>query len=182
MILAALRLIKSLSGYHYRTVFITVLLPAIIPAVVAYLAPDPAVLRVVFYVAAFFVWSVLAVLAVASMLNRDRSQAEQLVAHQIEGLSEQISNLRERQEDLGRDLRQQISDLEETVRTTLREKLEVVLPPRPISIRARFTAGSPTVSVNLSVVGGSKLARFRLWVRRTVRRMWEVVYGKLVEE
>ena len=178
MILSALRLFRSLSRYHYRTILLTVLLPVIGAPMIAYFGPDCLVLQVILYVAAFLVWSVLAVLAVASMLGRDRSEAEQLVAQQNEALSGQIGKLREEHEDLRLDLRQQVNDLEEVVRSTLSEGLGVVLPPRPISMRARLTAGSPTMSASLTVVGGSRLARLRRWFRCAMRRLWEVVYGK----
>ena len=177
MILSALRLFRSLSRYHYRTIVITILLPVIWPAMIAYFGPD-LVLQVILYVAAFLVWSVFAVLAMASMLRRDRSEAEQLVAQQKEALSGQICRLREEHDDLKLDLRQQVNDLEEIVRSTLAEKLEVILPPRPISLRAKGTLGSPTASGTLTVVGGSKVARLRKWCRRATRRLWEVVYGK----
>ena len=178
MILTALRLFRSLSGYHHRTILLTILLPVIWPPLIAYFGPDSIVLQVILYVAALLLWSVFAVLAVASMLRRDRSEAEQLVVQQIEALSGQIRRLREEHEDLRVDLRQQVDDLEEVVRSTLSENLGVVLPQRPISIRAKFTAGSPRMSATLTVVGGSKVARLRQWFRRAMRRLWEVVYGK----
>ena len=178
MILNALRQFRSLSGYHYRMVVLTILLPAIGPTSLALFGPDLFILRVILYVAAFLVWSVLAVLAVASMLNRDRSEAEQLLSQRLETLSTQIGRLKEDHEDLKVDFRQQVKDLEEVVRSTLKEDLGVDLRPRRISLRARAVAGSPTASATLSVVGGSKLRRLRLWFRRAMRRMWEVVYGK----
>ena len=179
MIRRALRLFRGLSGYHYRTIILTMLLPAIVPAVIAYFAPDTLVLQVIFYVAAFLVWSVLAVLAVASMLKRDIYGAEQLVDDKLEALSSQISRLREEHEDLGADLRQQVKDLEETVRTTLKEELRVDLRPRRISLRAKPIHFSLGVSAaNVTVVGGSKVARLLQWCRRAMRWLWEVVYGK----
>ena len=72
----------------------------------------------------------------------------------------------------------EVDNLEESVKETLRDNLGVVLPPRPISLRARATAGCPKVSANLTAVGGSKLARLREWLRRKARGIWEVVYGK----
>ena len=166
-----------LSGYHYRMIVLTILLPAIGPASLALFGPDHFILRVILYVAAFFVWSVSVVLAVASMLKRDKSEAEQLMSQRLETLSTQIGRLKEEHEDSKVDFRQQVKNLEEVVRSTLREELGVVLPPRPISIRARFTTGSPTGSASLSVVGGSRLARLRRWFRRAMRRMGEVVSG-----
>ena len=178
MILGALRLFKSLSAYHYLAILLTVIFPVIGPRLVAYIAPDCLLLRAIVYVAAFLLWSLWAVLAVAWMVSRERSEAEQFVAPKIELLSRQISSLEEQTEDLSVDLLREVDNLEEVVRTTLSEELEVVLPPRPVSLRARATAGRPTASFNLTVVGGSKLARLREWLRRKARRIWEVVYGK----
>ena len=178
MILGALRLFRSLSGYHYRTILLTILLPVIGPPVIAYFGPDYLLLQVILYVAAFLVWSLFAVLAVASMVRRERSESEQLVAQQMEALSGQINRLKEQHEDLSADLRLDVDNLEKVVRTTLSENLGVVLPPRPISLRARATAGSATMSATLSVIGGSKMARLRQWLRRKARALWEVVYGK----
>ena len=171
-------LLGSLSGYHYKTVIITVLLPAIGPPIIAYFGPEFLVLRFILYAAAFLVWSVFAVLAVASMLNRDKSEAEQLADQKLESLSEQFGRLREGHDDLRLDFQQQLNNLEEVVRSTLSDNLGVVLPPRPISIRARITSGVPSVSATVRVAGGSKLARLRHWFRRAVRRLREVVYGK----
>ena len=178
MILNALRHFRSLSGYHYRMIVLTILLPAIGPTSLALFGPDHFILRVVLYVAAFLVWAVFAVLAVASMLKRDRSEAEQLMSQKLEAVSAQISRLKEEHEDLRVEFRQQVNDLEEVVRSTLREELGVVLPPRPSSIRAKFIGGSTSMSATLTVVGGSKMARLRRWFRGTMRRIWEVVYGK----
>ena len=179
MILSALRLFRSLSRYHYRTILLTVLLPVIGPPMIAYFGPNCLVLQVILYVAAFLVWSVLAVLAVASMLRRDRSEAEQQMAQEFEELSGQIRRLKDQQEDLRMDLRQQVDDLEEVVRSTLSEELKVVLPPRPISLRATAILGVASMSAAIgTVVGGSRLARLRGWFRRAMRRLREVVYGK----
>ena len=178
MILNALRQFRSLSGYHYRMVVLTILLPAIGPTSLASFGPDHFILRVILYVAAFFVWSVSVVLAVASMLNRDKSEAEQLMSQKLETLSTQIGKLKEEHEDSKVDLWQQVNGLEELVRSTLSEELGVVLPRRPISLRMRATAGSPKASFSLTVVGESRLARLRLQLLRAMSRLWEVVYGR----
>ena len=113
------------------------------------------------------------------MLTRDRSEAEQQLAQQIEALSGQIHRLGEEDEDLRADLRQQVKDLEETVRATLKEELGGVLPPRPISMRAKAILGNVSLSAATgTVVGDSKLARLRRWFRRARRWLWGVVYGK----
>ena len=179
MILRIKRCFRSLPVHHRITIFITMLLPAFWPPVLAYIARDP-VLHVVLHGAVFLVWSVIAVVVLASTLKKDRSEAEQLVSQPVEALSGRIGKLEEEHGDLRVDLRQQVDDLEEVVRSTLSEELEVVLPPRPISIRARFTAGSPRMSATLTVVGGSKAARLRQLLRRAMSRLWEVVYGRQV--
>ncbi len=182
MILGTLRRFKSLSGYHYRMIVFTILLPALVPAIapriIAYFAPDLLVPLDIFYAAAFVVWSGLAVLAVASMLKRDRSEADQLAEQKLEALSSQTSRLREEHHDLGADLRQQIRGLDETMRATLKDELGVVLPPRPLSIRARLSAPTPRMSASLAVVGGSTVVRLQQWFRHALRRLWEMVYGK----
>ena len=102
-------------------------------------------------------------LALASMLRSDSSEAEQQINQKLEALSDQICRLREEHNESRVDLRQQVDDLEKVVRSTF-EELGVVLPPRPISIRAKAILGTFSVSAaNVTVVGGSKLARLRQW-------------------
>ena len=181
MILSALRLFKSLSIYHYRTIVITILLPVIGPPIVALFGPDCRVLQVTIYIAGFLVWSVFAVLAVASMLRTDRAEAQRQVAQQTEEVSTGILRLREEHEDLRAGLRQQardLKDLEETVRAKL-EELGAVLPPRRISARGTAIRATLGLSVaNASVTGGSTLARVRRRFLRATRWLWRVVYGK----
>jgi hypothetical protein len=181
MIVGSRRLLGNLSRHHCIAVFLTVILPVIGPWLIDSFAPDYFLLRAVVYVVAFLLWSLWALwalLAVAWVVSREKSEAEQFVAPKIDSLSRRISSLEEQTEDLSVDLLREADNLEEVVRTTLSEELEVVLPPRPVSLRARATAGRPTISANLTVVGGSKLARLREWLRRKARRIWEVVYGK----
>ena len=177
MILWALGLSRSLRGHHYRTIIITILLPVIVPPIIVNFGPTSLVLQSIVYAVAFIAWVIWSVLAVASMLKKDQSEAEQQVEQKLNALSGQISKLREGHEESRADLRQQVENLEEVVRSTF-DGLGVVLPPRTISMCARITAGSPTMSATLTVVGGSKMARLRQWLRRTTRRLWEVVYGK----
>ena len=94
MYLSALRLFKSLSSYHYRTIILTMLLPVIGPPMIAYFGPDRLVFQVTLYLGAFLVWSVFAVIAVASMLGRDRSEAEYQVAQQVEGCQARSQDLK----------------------------------------------------------------------------------------
>ena len=173
----AWRTITSLSLYHYKTIILTILVPAIGPTVMAYFSPDCLLLRIGIYVAAFCVWALFAVLAVAAMLNNDRSEAAQLVTDRVEDLSGQISRLRQEHTDSRVDLRQEIDNLEEVLRSTLHEELGVALRPRGISVRAdpvyfNFSIPEPKVTV-----GGSLMARLRQWSRRVKRRVREVFYG-----
>ena len=173
MILMIKRCFRSLPVHHRITIFITMLLPAFWSSVLVYIARDP-----VLYGAVFLVWAVIAVVVLASTLKKDRSEAEQLVSQPVEALSGRIGKLEEEHGDLRVDLRQEVDNLEEAVRSTF-EQLGVVLPPRRISLRAKAFHISASWSVdNLTVVGGSKVARLRKWFRRSMRRLWEVVYGK----
>ena len=178
MVLTALRLFRSLSLYQYRTIILTVLLPAIGSSIIVDSAPDLFLPQPALHMATFLVWSALAVLAVASMLKRDRSDAGQLVDQRLEALSAQIKRLREEHQGSSLDLRQQVSDLEEVVRSTLSEEMGVLLPARSVSIRATMTAVTPTLSASLTVVSGSKLDRLRQRVRRALRQSWDALYGK----
>lgn len=178
MILKSALLFRTLSGYHYRTIIITVLLPAIGPAILASFVFDSFILRTILYAAAFLVWAALAVLSVATMLTRDRADTERQISQKVEAISCQISVLKEAHDNLGTDLRLTVKDLEETVRTTLKEELGVSLPRPPVSIRASFDAGGATISANLKGARRGWLARFREWIKQIARRAWEVAYGR----
>ena len=158
MILSALRLLRSLSGYHYRMIILTVLLPILLPTLFSlassYFGLD--LVPPILYIPAFLVFSLIVVLAVASMLKKDRSEAEKQVAYRESTLSSKVRTLEEGHEDLREDLWQQVNGLEELVRSTLSEELGVVLPRRPISLRMRATAGSPKASFSLTVDGGEQ--------------------------
>ena len=160
MFLSALRLFRSLSGYHYRMIIITILLPVIGPPAIANFGPDLLVLQVVFYVSGFFGWTVCAVLAVASMLRTDKSGSSQIVAEKFEAFSGQILRLSEEGTESRVDDRQQLRNLlQEFVRSRF-EQLGVLPPPRRIKIRPQpFASEGSTLSAKLTVVRGSKMAR-----------------------
>ena len=183
MFLKAIRLFKSLTRYHYIAIFITILLPVIGPWFIANFGSEYQLPQEMLNRTSLILWSIWVVVAVALMVRRDRSEAKQMVEPQIAALSGRINSLEEQHlEKQHRDLRvellREVDNLEKTVRVTLSEELGVVLPPRPVSLSVRATAGRPTVSLNLTAVGGSKVARFREWLRRKARRIWEVAYGK----
>ena len=178
MVLKARRLIRNLAAYHYITIVITILLPALLPLAI----PDfnlGFALKVILTAGAFLVWSAIAVLAVASMLDRDRTRAERLVNEQARDLQSRVSTIAEGQQNLRIDLRQEVDNLEETVRETLRDELGVVLPPRVVlgratAVRFSFTASAASGTAS----GGSKVARLRLWFRRVMGRIWGIIYGR----
>ena len=176
MILSVLRRFRSLPVHHRIPIFVTILLPVIWPPIIAYLARD-LVLQVVLHLTVFLIWSVIAVVAVSSALKKDRSDADELVAQHVEALSGRIGKLEEEHGELREDLWQEVDNLEEAVRSGF-ERLGVALPPRRISVRAKGIHFRLNTSVaNVTVKRGSKIAHFRHWIRRSARRVWEVVYG-----
>ena len=163
------------SGYHYIMIIVTILLPVIGTPIIDYFGPDCLVMRSFLYVVAFFLWSAFVVLAVASMLERDRSEVAQLVEQQVGALPDRIRMLEEEHGDLRANLPQEVGEL---VRSTF-EAAGIVLPPQSHSISANpvyFNFSVPPVSV--TVVRGSRMARFRQRLRRAMRQLWEGVYGK----
>ena len=163
------------SGYHYIMIIVTILLPVIGTPIIDYFGPDCLVMRSFLYVLAFFLWSAFVVLAVASMLERDRSEVAQLVDQQVGALPDRIRMLEEEHGDLRANLPQEVGEL---VRSTF-EAAGIVLPPQSHSISANpayFSFSVPPVSV--TVAKRSRIARLRQRFRRAMRRLWEVVYGK----
>ena len=170
--------LTSLRGHHYVVIIITTLLPAIVVPITLDVVPESLVLQLIIYLGAFIIWSLWSVFAVASMLKTDRFEAEQQVNQKVEALSGRISSMKEDHEESKADLRQQVENLEEVVRSTFQE-LGIVLQPRRISLRAKVLGGRPSLSVaNVTVIGGSKVARIRQWFKSAMRRLWAMVYGK----
>ena len=175
MYLYVRRLFRIPSRYHYFMIIVTILLPAIGTSIIINFGPDCLVMRSLLYVGAFLSWSTFVVVAVAAMLERDRSEVAQLVDQQIGALPDRIRMLEEDHGDLREDLPQEV---EKVVRSTL-EELGLVLPPRRVTLRAKPLIVNASISApNLTVVGGSKVARLRQWFRRVMRQLWEVVYGR----
>ncbi len=169
------RRFRILSGYHYIMIIVTILLPVIGTPTIDYVGRDCLVMRPFLYVGAFFLWSAFVVLTVASMLERDRSEVAQLVDQQVGALPDRIRMLEEEYGDLRANLPQEIGEL---VRSTL-EAAGIVRPPRRVTLRAKPLIVNASISApNLTVVGGSKVARLRQWFRRAMRWLWEVVYGR----
>ena len=177
MILKTLRLLRSLSPYHYTVIVFTILLPSglslVLPIFDLGLIPEALISGV-----GFLVWALVVCLVMALMLNRDRTNAERHVDWRVERLERGVDTTTEELKVLREHLRDEIDNLEETVRLTLKNQLDTDLPPRIVSGRARavsfqFTASAATGTAT----GGSRVRRMRLWVRRVVRRVWEFIYG-----
>ena len=168
MYLYVRRLFRIPSRYHYFMIIVTILLPAIGTSIIINFGPDCLVMRSLLYVGAFLSWSTFVVVAVAAMLERDRSEVAQLVDQQIGALPDRIRMLEEDHGDLREDLPQEV---EKVVRSTL-EELGLVLPPRRVTLRAKPLIVNASISApNLTVVGGSKVARLRQWFRRVMRQL-----------
>ena len=152
----------------------TLILPSlVIQTLLVHFAPVPLFLVVIVNL----VWYMTTATIVASTMNEDTSRMERLVDQNAAQLSDEVLQLREDLEDAKANSRQQVDDLESVMRTAFAE-LDVAPPPRPISLRGRLTHEAlRTSGVHLRVRGGSRMARFRNWMRRAWRRIWEVFYG-----
>ena len=178
MILNALALLKSLTAQQYSGLFVSMLFPGIAFAFVHSFAPDSLVLRVIYYLVVFVTWSVWAVLAVASMLNRDKSETVLLVDGRERELLSKIRELEEANEGLVLGFRQEVRNLEESVRKTLKEDLGVDLRPRRVCLRiGPLSTGMPTASMSVRVMRRGRPARLRSWIRDKIKCIWKAVYG-----
>ena len=176
MILFVWRYFRSLPRHYYMEISLSALLPTLFFLMLLFVSLPP------FWKISFMVlvplWLVAVVVARAHAVKRDKTKTEDLVTERVGDLPGRISKLKEEQESLRADLSQQVRDLEETVRATLKEELGVALPHQSIAIRASFTFGSPTASVTVVAARGSKFSRLQRWFRHVIRWLWEVAYGK----
>ena len=186
MILNVWRVFKSLAWYHYVMIIITVLVPLIWSGIVTLLLPNCLVWQIILHVAAWPAFFVLAGLAVALVVGRDRSKAQQLVSEEVGAVSAEVRTLRNQHEvvrdehrDLIKDLRRQMEAEDEVFRSGF-EKLGVVLPGRSFSVDAgsvSWRIDIPEASVTLTK-GGSKWVRLRRLLQRFWRRLKDTVWGK----
>ena len=166
-------------------IVVSILVPGIWSATIALWGPDRLVVQAILHLAAFLVLFVLAMLSMALVLKRDRSNAEQFVSRELDVVSGEVRTLREQHGDLKEqhrgsieDLQRQIDGQDEVFRSAF-EELGVVLPGRRISVRAKPIAFSVMVSdATVNVRGGSKWARFLRLFRRFGRWLKETVVGK----
>ena len=184
MILETMRALRSFSRYHHIMIIITISVPLAWSAIAPLLFPGCPFLQIVSHVVAFFVLLILAELAVAVALRRDRLKTERFVSQEVEVVAGEINSLREqhehrlyRHEGSIDDLQRQVDDQYAIFREAF-EELGVDPQGRRIPIRATFTGAGGTMSAKVSVVRVSKWARFRLRLRLFGRWLKETVWGK----
>ena len=185
MILNVWRLWSDLAWYHHVMITITVLVPLIWSGIITLWLPNDLVWRVILHVAAWPAFFVLAELAVALAVRRDKSTAQQFVSKKVDAVSDEVCTLRDQHEDvrgqhrdLIRDLRRQMEAQDEVFRSGF-EGLGVVLPGRrfsvdlePISWHVEVPEASGTLTK-----GGSKWVRLRRLLQRFGRWLKETVLG-----
>ena len=123
------------------------------------------------------VWALFVVIVVARLVERDAGEVSQLVSERVVPLEGQMERQREEHGSLIADVQRQVEGLESRIRSAL-EPLGVDLPLGALNISVTVRAGSPTVSIGVSVSGGSRWARTRAWFRHALRRAWEIIWGK----
>ena len=186
MILIVRRVLSNLAWYHHVMIIITVLVPLIWSGIVTLWLPNGLICRIILHLAAWPVFFVLAELAVALAVGRDKSEAQQLVSEKVDAVSGEVGTLRSEHED-ARDqyrdlisgLRRQMEAQDEVFRTGF-QRLGVVLPGRRFSVNAgaaswQFDVPEPLVTLT---TGGSKWVLFRQLLQRFWQRLKDTVWGK----
>ena len=171
MILKAARLVRSLSRRQYAMIVITIVIPALI-----FLLPSSITGGPVWVAVIYIGWIAVVVLSVASMLEEDRSKAQQSVDRKLKILSTEVQRLKDVHSQTTAGLKDQVTEIDSVMRSTF-EQMGVVLPPSTISLRASFSAGAAQMSATLTVVGESRMTRFRHWVQRHALQFWRWFYG-----
>ena len=134
--------------------------------------------RVIISGAGFLVWSLVVFLVMALMLDRDRTKADRQLDRQVELLESSVGSTAGELKSLREHLHDEIDNLEEIVRRTLRNQLSIDLAPRIKSGRASAIQFHFTIPpATGTATRGSRVMRIRLWFRRSVRRVWEFTYG-----
>ena len=184
MILKVCRRFGNLRWYHHVMIIVTILVPLIFSVVLPLWLPDCLVGQVILYAAALLGLLVLAELAVAVALERDRSKAERFVSQEVKVVWGEVRTLREQHEELIErhgysieDLRRQIDDQDEVFRSAL-EGLGVVLPPKRVVLHAQTIGSNVTMSAPTGrPTGGSKWGRLLRLFQRYGRWLKETVWG-----
>ena len=172
MILKAARLVRGLSRRQYAMIIITMFISVLIFSVLPFWITGGHVWVAVSYIC----WIPVVILSVASMLEEDRSKAEQSVDRKLTILSTEVQRLKDEHSRTTAGLKDQMTETDSIMRSTFK-KIGVVLPCRPISLRASFSAGAAQMSATLTVVGESRMTRFRHWVQRHALQFWRWFYG-----
>ena len=184
MILKGWRYFISLRWYHHVMIIVTILVPLILSFVFPLWLLDCLVVRVILHVVALMVLFVLVELAMAVVLERDRSKAERFVSQEVKVVSGEVRTLREQHEEsIERhgysieDLRRQIDDQDEVFRSAL-EGLGVVLPPKRVVLHTQTIGSNVTMSAPTGrPTGGSKWGRLLRLFQRFGRWLKETVWG-----
>ena len=103
----------------------------------------------------FFVWMLWVILAFSWVIERDTSEASQLVLEQTTPLAERIETLGKQHGDLIAGVRQQMEDLERRAQSTF-EQLGADLLPRSVTGRPRGISLGVEMSSPVGTAGGSR--------------------------
>ena len=182
----AYRLLSNLHWYHHVMVLITILVPLIWSLIITVRLTDWVSLRGGLHLVPFVVFLLAAELAVALVLTRDKSKAEQSVSHEVGVVSGEVRTLREQHddllgqhEDLIEKLRQQVDYHDELIRSVFQE-LGMDRPGRRISVSAGSVSWGMSVSAASVTLtpGRSMRARLRRLLRRCRRWLKDMIWGK----
>ena len=88
MILNVWRVLRDRAGYHHGMIIITMLVPLVWSGIITLWLSNDLVWRVILHVAAWPAFLVLAELAVALAVRRDRSTAQQFVLKKVDAVSD----------------------------------------------------------------------------------------------
>ena len=168
---------SNLSRRHYLVIVVTIVVPVVFPTFMGYFEIERLWVRLVIDVSVIVAWAVFVVVVVSRLVERDTSEANQLIAENVAPVVAEVRGFREEHGNLIADLNLKVEDLAERTDAAL-QPLGGKLGPRGIRIRATVSTGVPTVSASLTVSGGSRWGRFRAWFRRVRQRAWGILWGR----
>ena len=177
MILWLVDRFSNLSRRHYLVIVVTIVVPVVFPTAMGYFPIECPWVQVAIDVGVILIWSVFVVVVVSRLVERDAGEVNRLVADRVGPVVGQLERLREEHGNSMADIRLQVEGLERRTQSALQD-LGVDLGPRVVNLRATAALGAPVASARLRVLGGSRWARIRGWVRRARRRAWEIVWGQ----
>ena len=168
---------SNLSLRHYLVIVVTIVVPVVFPTFMDYFVIECLWIRVAIDVGVILIWALFVVIVVARLVERDTGEVNQLVSERVVPLEDDLERQREEHGSLMADMQRQVEGLESRIRSAL-EPLGVDLPLGAIDLRVTARVGAPTISIGVSVSGGSRWARIRAWFRHALRRAWVVIWGK----